>query len=101
VHGLRAANPSAASVQRMGVDHRRADIPMTQQLLDSADVIAIFEEMCSKGMANLNDNRGWGVARLAVKFGCQSRSAMKWTTPCSACSVPVTPRRVAVLARVA
>ncbi len=33
---------------------------MTQQLLDSADVIAIFEEMCSKRMANLNENRGWG-----------------------------------------
>jgi hypothetical protein len=35
----------------MGVDHRRADIPVSQELLDRPDVVAVFEEMGGEGMA--------------------------------------------------
>jgi len=35
----------------MSVDHRRFDISMTQQFLDGADVIAVFEQVSGKTVA--------------------------------------------------
>ncbi len=46
----RALNASAASIQNMRVDHCRADIPVTQQLLYGPDVVAVFEQMRRKRM---------------------------------------------------
>jgi hypothetical protein len=37
-----AVDPSAPSIQDMRVDHRRADIPMTQRLLDRPDIVTLF-----------------------------------------------------------
>jgi hypothetical protein len=36
----------------MGVSHRRAEIPIAQELLDGPDVITVFEEMDCKGALN-------------------------------------------------
>ncbi len=35
----------------MGVDHCRADVFVTQKLLDRADVVAVFQKMSGKRMA--------------------------------------------------
>ena len=40
-----------AAVEHMRVDHSRADVPMSKKLLDRADVVAILEKVCGKGMA--------------------------------------------------
>lgn len=32
----------------MGIEHRRADVPMSEEFLQSADVIAMFQERCGK-----------------------------------------------------
>lgn len=37
----------------MGVDHRRVDVLMTKNLLDRADVVTRFEEMCGEGLSLL------------------------------------------------
>ncbi len=34
----------------MGIDHRRFDITMAEEFLDSADVVAHLKQMCAKGM---------------------------------------------------
>jgi hypothetical protein len=38
-----AADPSAPSIQDMGVDHRRAHIPAPKQVLKRPDIIVIFQ----------------------------------------------------------
>ncbi len=35
-----------------GINHRRADIPVAQKLLDGPDVVTVFEEMGHKGALN-------------------------------------------------
>jgi hypothetical protein len=37
-------------IEDVGVNHRRAHITVPEQLLDRADVVAGFEQMCRKGM---------------------------------------------------
>lgn len=44
-HVNRTANPGRPAVQNMGVDHGRLHVVMAQEFLDSADVVAAFEEM--------------------------------------------------------
>ena len=41
----------ATSIKDMGVDHRRFPTFMTQQFLDGADVIAVFEQVSGKTVA--------------------------------------------------
>ena len=45
----RAVDSPTASVQDMGVNHRRAYILVAQQLLDGPDVVTILEEVGGKG----------------------------------------------------
>ena len=52
----------------MGVDHRRADIPVSQELLDRPDVIAVFEEMGGEGMAQGVRAGGLGDASLEPRL---------------------------------
>jgi len=40
----------AAFIQYMGINHRRTDIGMPQQLLHRADVVARFQQMSRKRM---------------------------------------------------
>ncbi len=39
----RTADGEAAAVEHVGVDHRGADVLMAEQLLDRADIVAVFE----------------------------------------------------------
>jgi hypothetical protein len=49
VHG--AVDPLPATVQHVGIDHRRLHIPMPEEFLNAADIVAIFQEMCGERMA--------------------------------------------------
>lgn len=46
----RASDCPAATVEYMGVDHCRADVPVSQKFLDCPDVVAIFEQVGCKRM---------------------------------------------------
>lgn len=49
---IRGASHSLASpVEHLRVDHRRLDVLVAEQLLDGANVVAVFEQMSGKGMA--------------------------------------------------
>ncbi len=37
-------------VECMSIEHRRLHVAMTQQLLDSSHVRAVFDQVCGKGM---------------------------------------------------
>lgn len=41
----RAANTPAATIEHMGIDHCSAHILVSQQFLDSADIVAILKEV--------------------------------------------------------
>ena len=45
------ADCQAAALQNMGVDHGGFNILMTEQFLDSADIVAVLEQMGSEGVA--------------------------------------------------
>ena len=46
----RTVNTPRPSVEHLGVDHRRFDIAMAQQLLDGSNIIAAFEHVGRKRM---------------------------------------------------
>jgi len=64
----RASSSFPAPVQHVGADRRRADIPVTQPLLNRADIGAVFEEMGSEGMANINERRDWGGGEVSMNL---------------------------------
>lgn len=41
----RALDPPTTSVEDMGVDHRGADLPVPEELLDRAGVIGVLEQV--------------------------------------------------------
>ena len=43
-------NAPASAVEDVGVDHRRADVPVAEKFLDGPDVVPFFEEMGSERM---------------------------------------------------
>lgn len=47
----RTFDSQSAALKHMSIDHGSFDVFMTQEFLDSANVIAVFEEMSGKGMA--------------------------------------------------
>jgi hypothetical protein len=47
----RAANGEPTPVENVGVDHRGLDVLMAEQLLDGPDVVAVFEQVGGKGVA--------------------------------------------------
>ena len=46
-----APDTGAFSVQDMGVDHRRLEVLVIRELLDRADVVAVFQEVRGEGVA--------------------------------------------------
>ncbi len=71
-----AADARGAAVQDMGVDHRRRDVLVAEELLDGAEVAAVLEEMggegVAKGMAGgplRNSRREDGSAHGLLKDG--------------------------------
>jgi hypothetical protein len=49
VHG--AVDPLPTTVQHVGVNHRCLHIPMPEEFLYGADIVAIFQKMCGERMA--------------------------------------------------
>jgi len=49
----------------MGVDHRRADIGMAQQFLNSADIVPLLQEMGGKGVAECVATCLFGYTKVA------------------------------------
>ena len=69
----RATDASRTPVEDVGVDHRRADVPVTEQLLDSADVVALFQEVSGERMAE-------GVARTPSSRSRTARTSSRVST---------------------
>ena len=46
----RAGDAEGAAVEDVGVDHRRSDVAVSEKLLDSANVCAVFEQVGGEGM---------------------------------------------------
>ena len=46
-----ALNASAAAIQNMRIDHRRADVAVAEQLLNRPNIISILQQMGRKRMA--------------------------------------------------
>jgi len=44
----RASHSPSAAIEHMGVDHRRANVAVSKQLLDRPNVVAAFEKMGSE-----------------------------------------------------
>ena len=44
----RAPNPEGPAIQHMGINHRGGHVPVPQQLLHRADVVAILQQMGRK-----------------------------------------------------
>jgi hypothetical protein len=47
----RTADATCAVAQDVGIDHRRGDVAVAQELLHGSDVVSTFEQRRSKGMA--------------------------------------------------
>ena len=43
-----ALHPQPAPVEDVGIDHRRADVGVAEELLDRADVVPAFEQVCGE-----------------------------------------------------
>jgi hypothetical protein len=57
-----AADAEAAAIEDVGVDHGGADVGMTEQLLDRADVVAPFEEVRREAVTQGMAAGGFGEA---------------------------------------
>ena len=44
----RASHAAGATIEHVGVDHGRADVFVTEQFLDCADIVAVFQQMGGK-----------------------------------------------------
>jgi hypothetical protein len=45
-----AAHGSGASVEHVGVDHRRGDVAVAEELLDGSNVVAVLQQMGGEGV---------------------------------------------------
>jgi hypothetical protein len=88
-----AAHAEAAAVEHMGIDHGRADITMTEQLLDGPNVGALFQQLGSERMTEsmaagrlADPAPAHGVGHGALHRGFVERVA-----------VPQTPGRIPVI----
>ena len=46
-----ASDPAGSTVHDMGVDHGRADVTMTEKLLDRPDVVVVLQKVRREGVA--------------------------------------------------
>ena len=72
----RTADAQAPTVQDVGVNHRRADIRVAEELLDGADVVAGFEEMGRERVAEgvTGDSAGDADGERTVVDGALDRA---------------------------
>ncbi len=81
----RVVDSPPASVQYMGVDHRRADIFVTQQLLDPPNILPVLQEVGRIGVtrrasftsATAEDGPPWLSAACAPKLQRRARLRVK------------------------
>src|SRR5215469_4471513 len=77
---------SAGTVEHVGVNHRRSDVFVTEQLLNRTNVIAVFKQMCgeavSEGVAacrfsdsGCSDGQFHGVLKVFLRNVMPSRLA--------------------------
>jgi hypothetical protein len=71
----RAAHAAGASIEDVGVDHRRADVLVAHEFLDRADVVAALQEVRRERMA-----QGVGVAILAIPAARTAARTARWMT---------------------
>jgi hypothetical protein len=64
--GLLTPSPT---IQDVHVDHRRADVGMAEELLDRADVIRAFEQVCGERVAKCVTPDALGQARFPTRLG--------------------------------
>ena len=64
----RTLDPSPTSVQHMGIDHRRFDVIVSKQLLNSPDIVPLFEQMGGKGMTQSVAASRFEDTRLKPRF---------------------------------
>lgn len=83
----RAENSAAPAIEHMGVDHGRADIAVAEKLLNGANVVSVFHEMCRERMPKGVAARGFGDSRLeaGVSEGPLQHGLVKVMTPDCAC----------------
>jgi hypothetical protein len=46
-----AVDPFPAPIQYMGINHRRLHVPMSEEFLNRANVIAIFQQVSGEGVS--------------------------------------------------
>lgn len=68
----RTPDTSRTFVEHVCIDHRGADIAMAEDFLDSADIVAIFEKMCGKGVTE-------GVAAGMLRYAGHQHRFMNGT----------------------
>jgi hypothetical protein len=60
----RAPDAETAPIENVGVDHRRSDASVAEELLHRSDVVAVFEQVCGEGVpksvagGSLRETRG-------------------------------------------
>ena len=59
----RAADPGRGTVEQMGVDRRRLDVLMAQELLDRADVVCAFQQVGAERMPERVASGAFGQTR--------------------------------------
>ena len=64
----RAPHAAGSTVEDMSVDHRCADVPVTEELLDGADVVVVLEEVGGEGVAKRVTGRALRDGRPAHGF---------------------------------
>jgi len=64
----RTGGPAPAAIEDVGVDHGRTYVPMAQQFLNRANVIACFQQMRRKRMTQNMRISGFGQADTAGGF---------------------------------
>ena len=67
----RAVDSLPASVQHMGLDHRRADFFVTQPLLDPPNIIPVLQEVGPKGVTKRKINLDSAVRNLQLPIPAQ------------------------------
>jgi hypothetical protein len=64
----RAADAAPSAVQEVGIEHRRRDVLVTEQLLNCSDIVPVLEEMRGERVPESMAARGFVDTRLADRF---------------------------------
>jgi hypothetical protein len=71
----RAAEAVGASVEDVGLDHRRGDVLVAEQLLDCSDVVAALEAVRGEAVSQV-----WGVTSFVMSASIAAARVGRWMT---------------------